>query len=91
VKIRMRVSISGARGDGAWPKPGEVMDVGETEAHELQQAGIADIVPDDATPEDHPEAREPDPEPEVETATVAVPAETASTAPGSTRRQRPGR
>ena len=93
--VRMRVPISGARGDGAWPPAGGTMHVSEQEAHELQQAGLADIIPDDAGPEDHPAAREPEPEdepepdePKTEQASRPIVAETATAT--STRRTRPG-
>ena len=54
MRVRMRVSMSGARDNREWPGVGEVLDLGDEEAMELSRAGIADIVSGDAGPEGAP-------------------------------------
>lgn len=47
MRVRMRVSMSGARDNENWPGVGETLVLGDDEAMELQRAGIADLVPED--------------------------------------------
>lgn len=58
MKVRMKVGLSGGRGDGRpWPMPGvgdDTIDVGDREGMELCAAGLAVPVTDD---EDEPETR----------------------------------
>ena len=42
MRIRMRLGISGGRGDGTpWPPPGGELDVGDEEGAQLCAAGLA--------------------------------------------------
>jgi hypothetical protein len=50
MKIRMRVSVSGTRGDGTeWPPAGEVAEVGDDEGAQLCAGGLAEPVAEKAS------------------------------------------
>ena len=56
MKIRMKLWVSGGRGDGSdWPLPGETLDVEDREGAELCAAGIAEPVAEVEQPAETPE------------------------------------
>lgn len=49
--IRMRSHISGTHDGQPWPRPGGVVEVGDTEGAQMCAAGLAEPVADEQTPE----------------------------------------
>lgn len=54
----MKVDVSGTRNGQAWPRQGEVVDVGDQEGADLCAAGMATPVAVDKTEKAVPEAAE---------------------------------
>lgn len=98
MRVRMRVSVSGARDGHEWPGVGQVFDVGDEEAMELSRSGIADIVPDDAEAHTPPEVDDPSGRPvdaaeeaPVERAVADDEGETAATETGTSAQRKAAR
>lgn len=76
MRVRMKVGISGGRGDGTdWPNVGGTLEVPDAEGKDLCGAGMAEQVDDERPAKVEPE---PPHAPPVETATVDDESETST-------------